>query len=170
MIAAMTARAEPRFASGLLMLADISGYTSFLQGVTEAHPELTSGVEPVPPAYDFMVTLLDLVADEMQPMFTPVQTEGDALFAVADADSVTNRGREVLGTIGATYTSYHARIEEQQRMQGHECTACVLLTSLELKFIVHAGTYRRSATRDADAPGRAGRHPGASAAQEPGDR
>ncbi len=141
MIAAMTARAEPRFASGLLMLADISGYTSFLQGVTEAHPELTSGVEPVPPAYDFMVTLLDLVADEMQPMFTPVQTEGDALFAVADADAVTNRGSEVLGTIGATYTSYHARIEEQQRMQGHDCTACVLLTSLELKFIVHAGTY-----------------------------
>ena len=87
MIAAMTARAEPRFASGLLMLADISGYTSFLQRVTEAHPELTSGVEPVPPAYDFMVTLLDLVADEMQPTFTPVQTEGDALFAVAEADS-----------------------------------------------------------------------------------
>ena len=74
------------------MLADISGYTSFLQDVTNAHPELTAGVEPVPPAYDFMVTLLDLVADGLQPTFTPVQTEGDALFAVAEAEAVTDRG------------------------------------------------------------------------------
>ena len=137
----MAERAEPRFASGLLMLADISGYTSFLERVAEAHPDLAAGVVPVPPAYDFMVTLLDLVADEVQPTFTPVQTEGDALFAMADADSVTDRGRDVLGTIGSTYASYHARIEEQQRMQGDNCSACMLLTSLELKFIVHAGTY-----------------------------
>ena len=141
MIVAMPERAEPRFASGLLMLADISGYTAFMGRVSDAHPDLAAGVAPVPPAYDFMVTLLDLVADELQPTFTPVQTEGDALFAVADADAVTNRGRAVLGTIGSTYASYHARIEEQQRMQEHECSACVLLGSLELKFIVHAGTF-----------------------------
>ena len=137
----MPERAEPRFVNGLLMLADIGGYTAFLGRVSEEHPDLATGAAPVPPAYDFMVTLLDLVADEVQPTFTPVQTEGDALFAVADADGVTNHGREVLGTIGSTYASYHARIEEQQRMQEHECSACVLLGSLELKFIVHAGTF-----------------------------
>ena len=109
--------------------------------MAEAHPDLAAGVVPVPPAYDFMVTLLDLVADEVQPTFTPVQTEGDALFAMADADAVTNRGRDVLGTIGSTYASYHARIEDQQRMESDNCSACMLLTSLELKFIVHAGTY-----------------------------
>jgi hypothetical protein len=141
MILAMPQRAEPRFASGLLMLADISGYTAFLERVSEAHPDLAAGVAPVPPAYDFMVTLLDLVADEVRPTFRPVQTEGDALFAVADADAVTNRGREVLGTVASTYAAYHARIEEQQLMQGDACSACVLLTSLELKFIVHAGTF-----------------------------
>ena len=141
MIVAMPERAEPRFASGLLMLADISGYTSFLGRVSDAHPDLVTGAAPVPPAYDFMVTLLDLVADEVQPTFRPVQTEGDALFAVADADVVANRGHDVLGTIGSTYASYHARIEAQQRMQSHECDACVLLGSLELKFIVHAGTF-----------------------------
>ena len=137
----MPERVEPRYASGLLMLADISGYTAFMGRVAEAHPEHASGLAPVPPAYDFMLTLLDLVADEVQPTFRPVQTEGDALFAVAEADVVTNRGRDVLGTIGSTYAAYHARIEEQQRMQEHECSACVLLPSLELKFIVHAGTF-----------------------------
>ena len=137
----MPERVEPRYASGLLMLADISGYTAFMGRVSEAHPELASGLAPVPPAYDFMITLLDLVADEVQPTFQPVQTEGDALFAVADADVVTNRGRDVLDTIGSTYSAYHSRIEEQQRMQEHECSACVLLPSLELKFIVHAGTF-----------------------------
>ena len=141
MIVAMPERAEPRFASGLLMLADISGYTTFLERVTEAHPELAAGLQPVPPAYDFMVTLLDLVAEELQPTFTPVQTEGDALFAVGHSDVVTNRGREVLDTIGSTYAAYHARIELQRRMQEHECTACVFIGSLELKFIVHAGTF-----------------------------
>jgi hypothetical protein len=141
MIVTMPERAEPRFATGLLMLADISGYTAFLGRVSEAHPDLVAGVAPVPPAYDFMVTLLDLVADQVQPTFKPVQTEGDALFAVADADVVANRGRDVLGTIGSTYASYHARIEEQRRSQSHECSACVLLGSLELKFIVHAGTF-----------------------------
>lgn len=137
----MPERAEPRFASGLLMLADISGYTSFLERVTDAHPELAAGLEPVPPAYDFMVTLLDLVADELQPTFTPIQTEGDALFAVAEADAVTNRGREVLENIGSTHAAYHARIELQQQMQQHECTACIYIGSLELKFIVHAGSF-----------------------------
>ena len=137
----MTERAEPRFASGLLLLADISGYTAFLERVTDAHPELAAGTEPVPPAYDFMVTLLDLVADEVQPTFTPVQTEGDALFAVADADVVMNRGRDVLNTIRSTHAAYHARIELQRQMQQHECTACVFIGSLELKFVVHAGSF-----------------------------
>jgi Protein of unknown function (DUF2652) len=123
------------------MLADISGYTSFLERVAEAHPDLAAGLVPVPPAYDFMVTLLDLVAEEVSPTFVPIQTEGDALFSIADADAVTNRGQDVLGTIGSTYASYHARIEEQQRTQSDNCSACVLLTSLELKFIVHAGSY-----------------------------
>jgi hypothetical protein len=137
----MPERAEPRFASGLLMLADISGYTAFLERVTDAHPELAAGTQPVPPAYDFMVTLLDLVAEELQPTFLPVQTEGDALFAVANADAVTNRGRDVLGTIGSTYASYHARLEDQQRTESDNCSACILLTTLELKFVVHAGSF-----------------------------
>jgi Protein of unknown function (DUF2652) len=141
MIVAMPERAAPRFASGLLLLADISGYTAFLERVTEAHPDLAAGIVPVPPAYDFMVTLLDLVADEVQPPFAPVATEGDALFAIAEADAVTNRGRDVVGTIGSTYAAFHARIEEQQRMERDNCSACVLITSLELKFIVHAGTF-----------------------------
>jgi Protein of unknown function (DUF2652) len=141
MIAVMPERAEPRFASGLLMLADIGGYTAFLERVSDAHPDLASGVEPVPPAYDFMVTLLDVVADGLQPTFRPIETEGDAIFAVADADDVTNAGRKVLDIIGSTYASFHGRIGEQQEMQACGCSACVLIISLELKFIVHAGTF-----------------------------
>jgi hypothetical protein len=137
----MPERAEPRFASGLLMLADISGYTAFLEGVNRAHPDLATGVEPVPPAYDFMVSLLDLVSDGLQPTFRTVQTEGDAVFAVADADAVTNSGGEVLDVIGSTYASYHERIDVQWRTQSDGCSACVLLPSLELKFVVHAGTF-----------------------------
>src|SRR5918996_704667 len=62
----MPERAEPRFASGLLMLADISGYTAFLARVAEAHSAIAADPEPVPPAYDFMITLLDLVAERLR--------------------------------------------------------------------------------------------------------
>lgn len=137
----MSEHAEPRFANGLLLLADISGYTAFLAQVNDAHPSLAAGVEPVPPAYAFMLTLLDLVADELGPTFIPIQNEGDAIFAVAEAEDVGHRGAEVLDTIGSTYVAYHARIQEQQRERDHECSACMLMTSLELKFIVHAGSY-----------------------------
>jgi hypothetical protein len=141
MIGPMPQRSEPRFASGLLLLADISGYTAFLEGVNRAHPDLAAGIEPVPPAYDFMVALLDLVSDGLQPMFRTIQTEGDAVFAMADADDVTNGGNQVLGVIRSTYASYHDRLEEQHRTQSDGCEACILLPSLELKFIVHAGTF-----------------------------
>jgi hypothetical protein len=131
----------PHAATGILLLADITGYTAFLETVAEAHPEMTAGGGPVPPAYALMISLLDVVSDGLRATFTPIQTEGDAVFAVADADAVTGRHADVLGTVRATYSAFRARIEEHRIVQEHECQACVLLTSLELKFILHAGTY-----------------------------
>ena len=127
--------------SGLLLLADISGYTSFLETVAEAHPDVGTIGGPVPPAYGLMVTLLDVVSEELKPLFTPIQTEGDAVFAIADADTVAQRGDAVLDTIRTAYDSFHTRAQHHRRTQDHECTACVLITSLELKFIAHAGTW-----------------------------
>ena len=125
------------------MLADISGYTAFMGRVTEAHPDLATGLAPVPPAYDFMVTLLDLVADEVQPTFRPVQTEGDAVFAVAEADGVTNRGRDVLAhrvdVRRLSRADRRAAADAGPRLRGVD-----LMGSLELKFIVHAGDLRRT--------------------------
>lgn len=136
----MADHAAPHVESGLLLLADISGYTSFLETVSEAHPDLATAT-PVPPAYELMISLLNVVTDALQPDFRPIETEGDAVFAVADADAVTNRGEETLATIAGTYAAFHASAEEQRRMQGHDCSACILITSLELKFVAHAGSF-----------------------------
>ena len=46
--------------TGSLLLADISGYTSFLQEVAAAHPEMTRPGAQVPPAYPVMSSLLDV--------------------------------------------------------------------------------------------------------------
>ena len=140
-MAPMAHTARPHVDSGLLLLADISGYTSFLETVAEAHPDVVTSGGPVPPAYELMVTLLDVVAETLEPIFTPVQTEGDALFAFADADTVTNRGDDVLATIRRAYEAFHAQGEEYRRIQDHQCQACVLISSLELKFVGHAATY-----------------------------
>ena len=132
---------HPRTSSGLLLLADITGYTAFLETVAEAHPEMTASGGPVPPAYVLMVTLLDLVTEGLTPTFTPIQTEGDAVFAIADAEAVANQGAGVMSTIRTTYSTFRARAEEHRRTQDHECQACPLISSLELKFVVHAGTF-----------------------------
>src|SRR5436190_4637172 len=61
--------AEPHVETGLLLLADISGYTTFLENVAAAHPELALPGAQIPPAYPIMATLLDVIVDQVSPMF-----------------------------------------------------------------------------------------------------
>lgn len=137
----MTHADSPHAASGLLVLADISGYTAFLETVGSAHPEMTARGGAVPPAYPILLSLLDVVTDQLAASMTPVHTEGDAVFAFADDDAVAGRHHRVLGTVGAAYVAFRGRIEEARILQNHECQACVLIGSLELKFVLHAGTF-----------------------------
>ena len=50
-------------ASGTFLLADISGYTAFLQGVAEAHRALIIDADEPPPAYAVLSTLLDAMVE-----------------------------------------------------------------------------------------------------------
>ena len=55
----MTSQEAPSAASGQLLLADISGYTSFLQSVALAHKDDAFADGAVPPAYAVLSNLLD---------------------------------------------------------------------------------------------------------------
>jgi uncharacterized protein DUF2652 len=132
----------PHAERGLLLLADISGYSAFLDVVGIAHPEMTGqGGGPVPPAYPFLVSLLDVVGERIAPTWTPVQTEGDAVFAWAPAEPLRGAGERVVEEIGAAYEAFHERLEQVKVLQNHDCQACMVTRTLDLKFVVHEGTF-----------------------------
>ena len=81
-------------AKGALLLADISGYTGFLQGVADAHHAIIVEADEPPPAYAVLSKLLDTIVATLSPAYRLAKFEGDAVFAVAD--DAPPRGDDVL--------------------------------------------------------------------------
>ena len=130
----------PRLEKGTLLLADISGYTTFLGLVTAVHPEMIGVAGPVPPAYPIMSSLLDVVVDRIAPTFRLSEIEGDAVFAYATDDQLNRDGEAALQTIRSAYSGFRERIDEAMSYhQKHECDACSILPTLDLKFLLHHG-------------------------------
>ena len=94
--AAVSTEKRPAAARGLLLLADISGYTAFLQDVALAHRDDAFADGAVPDAYAVISSLLDGIVGRVVPPFRLSKLEGDAVFAYArEADSMP-RGRAML--------------------------------------------------------------------------
>jgi hypothetical protein len=124
---------------GTLLLADISGYTGFLNGVAQAHRALILDADEPPAAYAVLSRLLDAMLAALEPTFRLAKFEGDALFAVEEGP--LPRGQAVLDCIRACYGAFR----EQLGLAGSEwtctCTACARVHDLDLKFVLHHGDY-----------------------------
>lgn len=132
---------QTKSAQGPLLLADISGYTAFLQAVTEAHRDDAFADGAVPEAYRLMSSLLDGIVACIVPPFTLSKLEGDAVFVFADAGSDVPSGEALLDTIRACYADFHSRLSDVGELWTCTCTACARATTLDLKFVLHAGRY-----------------------------
>lgn len=132
---------ESRGTRGVLLLADISGYTAFLQAVADAHGAEMATMTELPAAYPLMTSLLDGIVTKVVPPFNLSKLEGDAVFAYAADDSFDSRGGSVVGTLKACYGDFRDRRDEAVRLMFCDCQACEGLNTLELKFVVHWGTY-----------------------------
>jgi class 3 adenylate cyclase len=126
---------------GTLLLADISGYTGFLQGVADAHRTLVADVAAAPQAYGFVSSLLDRMVTVITPPFRLVKFEGDALFAVAADDDLAARGPAVLACLRGCYAAFQVRLAEAGAEWTCECNACRRIGDLDLKFVLHHGEY-----------------------------
>jgi len=124
-----------------LLLADISGYTGFMVGVEQAHGVDFSG--GIPAGYEVLGALLDAVVEGVQPDFGVAKLEGDAVFAVAPADTLDGRGSSVLNQLQTVYQAFHARRAQARQAQDHICTACPAVGSLDLKMVLHRGQVVR---------------------------
>lgn len=126
---------------GTLLLADISGYTAFLQAVGDAHAADMAAGTFVPTAYPLLTSLLDGIIERVAPPFTLSKLEGDAVFAFADEGDGLPRGEELLGCLTACYQAFRSRLDEARALMLCDCDACRSIDGLDLKFVLHHGEY-----------------------------
>lgn len=124
---------------GALLLADISGYTSFLQGVADAHRAVIVDAAEPPPAYAILSELLDTIAAAVAPAFRLAKFEGDAVFAVGDEPTVS--GAEILASVRSCHAAFGQRLGSARSQWTCSCDACSLIGDLDLKFVLHHGAY-----------------------------
>ncbi len=137
----MTSEDHLGVGSGTLLLADISGYTAFLQAVGAAHAaDMASGTF-VPKAYPLLTSLLDGIVERIAPPFVLSKLEGDAVFSFAPDGELELRGQAVMDCLTACYKEYRARLDEASELMPCSCDACLTINNLELKFVLHHGEY-----------------------------
>lgn len=124
---------------GPLLLADISGYTSFLQGVADAHRDIIVEADEPPAAYAVLSHLLDTMVGAIAPTFRLAKFEGDAIFAVAD--DATLDGQAVIDIVQRCHAAFRDALGTAQSMWICNCAACARVGDLDLKFVVHHGKY-----------------------------
>jgi hypothetical protein len=119
---------EPKTQHGYLVLADISGFTSYLAGVELEH------------AHDILSDLLETIVSRFKSLLTIAKLEGDAVFAYAPEKKVP-RGETLLELLESTYVAFCDRRDAARRRTTCECNACRFIPKLDLKFMTHRGDY-----------------------------
>jgi class 3 adenylate cyclase len=132
--------ASPTATAGVLLLADISGYTRFLRSVEEAHRADIFGGDAVPDAYSFVSSLLDGIIESVVPPFLLAKLEGDAVFAWSAAAD-TPRGPDLLALIARCYSAFRHQLGRAREIWTCPCGSCSLIGTLDLKFVLHAGPF-----------------------------
>ena len=107
------------------VIADISGYTSFLAGVELDH------------AQDIIADLMDTVVKGLRPPFRLAKFEGDAAFVYAVTAKVD--GSMLQDTIESAYFKFRRRLRDIKQASACECKACAAMGDLDFKFVSHHG-------------------------------
>jgi len=113
---------------GYLVIADIKGYTAYLTKVELDHAE------------GIMKSLFESIVNEMQNPLVISKLEGDAIFAYAPDGSFV-QGQTLLEAIENMYCAFSKNLDTMHLNTTCQCNACKLMTDLDLKFILHHGTY-----------------------------
>ncbi|MBI5880036.1 MAG: DUF2652 domain-containing protein [Chloroflexi bacterium] len=113
---------------GYLLLADISGYTSYLAGTELDH------------AQGILSELLETIVGRLKGGMTLSKLEGDCVFCYG-LESDFRRGETVLEMIEATYLAFRDKVDSIRHSTTCTCNACRAIGTLDLKFITHHGDF-----------------------------
>jgi hypothetical protein len=119
---------ETKTQHGYLVLADISGYTSFLAGTELEH------------AHEILTELLEVIVHKFETLLTISKLEGDAVFAYIPEAKVP-RGELLLDLIDSTYLAFRDQVAVAHRRTTCTCSACRAIPTLDLKFMAHHGDF-----------------------------
>ena len=112
-----------------LILADITGYTSYLAGVELDH------------AQDILTDLTNTVVGALRPTFRLAKLEGDAAFTYAMTPTID--ASLLMDTIERTYFAFRRRLRDIGQASLCDCNACIRMPNLDLKFLAHHGVVGR---------------------------
>lgn len=119
---------ERKTQTGYLVLADISGYTSFVAKTEIEHADM---------ALSF---LLEVMVEKLSGLLTICQLEGDAVFAYVE-ESKLDEGSSLLVLIDHTYLAFRDKALALYDQATCPCRACQALPTLDLKFMLHHGEF-----------------------------
>ncbi|MBF8289037.1 MAG: hypothetical protein HW391_5 [Chloroflexi bacterium] len=128
----MLNRPEP----ACLVIADISGYTSYIAGTELEHSQ------------DILADLISTVVGALRPLFRLAKLEGDAAFVYAPGETID--GSTLQDAIEGCYFAFRRRLRDIRQASTCECNACLLIPNLDLKFVGHHGlvAHQRILGRD----------------------
>jgi uncharacterized protein YndB with AHSA1/START domain len=114
--------------SGFLVVADITGYSTYL-----SHSELEH-------ATNVLKALLDLLIDHAKSPLVMSGLEGDAVLSYT-IDSDRFEGQAFVELIEQTYVAFKRAIDLMVMNTSCACNACANINALDLKFFVHHGEF-----------------------------
>jgi uncharacterized protein YndB with AHSA1/START domain len=119
----------PQPENACFLIADISGYTSYLAGVELDH------------AQDIIADLMDTVVRSLRSPFKLAKFEGDAAFLYAVGDRFDSSS--LLDAIESAYFTFRKRLRNIEQATSCACKACHGMQQLDLKFVAHHGKFIR---------------------------
>lgn len=119
---------ERKTQTGYLVLADISGYTSFVAQTEIEHAGMA------------LSYLLETIVERMDDLLTISKLEGDAVFAYVEENKLEDCTL-LLELIDQTYLAFREKALALYSQATCPCRACQTLPILDLKFILHHGDF-----------------------------
>jgi len=113
---------------GFFLIADITGYTWYLSESELEHAQQT------------LTDLLELVVEQTRPPLTVAQLEGDAVLSYAFGEGFVT-AQTFLERIEETYVEFRRAIDLMVLNNTCRCNACANVSGLDLKFLVHYGSF-----------------------------
>ena len=113
---------------GPIVIADITGYSRFLNESELVHAEQT------------LSALLEILIEQTRPPLVVSKLEGDAVFSYG-IDGTNLRGQAFVESIEACYVEFRRALELMVLNTSCPCNACANISNLDLKFFVHHGEF-----------------------------